>query len=114
MFRKFLIWFFCFGFSFLASTFGVAEQGKAFLYIDLGVDIFVFAFAILIILFPKYKSSDYDIEDVISICMHSLWIIIVSLIATWGASKLFRVDFFVAYQIMTFGQCWDNNRKYKA
>ncbi len=27
------------------------------------------------------------------------------LFATWGATKLFGIDFFVAYQIMTFGQC---------
>lgn len=28
----------------------------------------------------------------------------VGLFATWGATKLFNVDFFVAYQIMSFGQ----------
>ena len=29
----------------------------------------------------------------------------IALFATWGATKLFDVDFFVTYQIMSFGQC---------
>ena len=29
----------------------------------------------------------------------------VTLFATWGATQLFDVEFTVAYQIMTFGQC---------
>ena len=29
---------------------------------------------------------------------------VIVLFATWGATKLFDVDFFVAYQIMSFGQ----------
>ena len=36
-------------------------------------------------------------------------IVAVILFATWGATKLFDVDFFVAYQIMTFGSCLAGN-----
>lgn len=33
---------------------------------------------------------------------------IVSLIATWGATKIFGIDFYIAYQILTLGQCCKN------
>ena len=33
----------------------------------------------------------------------------ICLFATWGATKLFPVDFAVAFQIMSFGQCLCGN-----
>ena len=41
--------------------------------------------------------------------------IAITLFATWGASKLFNVDFYVAFQIMSFGQCLcPSNKKSKS
>jgi len=37
----------------------------------------------------------------------------ITLFATWGATKLFNVDFYVAYQIMTFGHCLCTSNKKK-
>ena len=36
MLKNFALWFIYFGLSFLVESFGWAEQGKAFMFIDLG------------------------------------------------------------------------------
>jgi len=106
MFKRFIVWFICFGLSFLLSAFGWTEQGKAFLYVSLGFDALIVLLFILAALFTEF-SVDEDETDFAS---HALATIIISLIATWGATKIFCIDFYIAYQIMTFGQCWDTSR----
>ena len=91
MLKKFAIWFICFGLSFLVQNLGWAEQGKAFLYIHIGLNVLIIAALSCGVSF-------------ISILITAVEIVI-TLFATWGATKLFNVDFYVAYQIMTFGQC---------
>ena len=116
MFKKFLLWFICFGLSFLVSdVFGWTEQGKAFLGIHLGVSVVIILVTVVILLISgvklgiSYKTSGISFLVVILAAGE----IAISLIATYVATKLFGVNFYVVYQIMTFGQCLCNTHENK-
>ena len=51
MLKKFALWFICFGLSFLVESFGWAEQGRAFLYIECGTIGVIIALLVLVCLF---------------------------------------------------------------
>lgn len=108
MLKKFAWWFICFGASFLvADVFGWTDQGRAFLYIKLGVSVALLAIVILILLIAGIAVKEKLLMSGISFLFVILQAvsIAITLFATWGATKLFDVDFFVAYQIMSFGAC---------
>lgn len=104
MLLNFALWFICFGLSFLAESLGLATQGTAFLFIKLGLTAIVIAFLILIFLFGGDGLGERIGIPVALAGLLAIGIAIV-LFATWGATKLFHVDYYVAFQIMTFGQC---------
>ena len=104
MLKKFALWFICFGLSLLVESFGWAEQGKAFLYIELGSIGLIIAILVLICLFVGTGALEKLGLSFILVIIYAISVVI-ALFATWGATKLFDVDFFVAYQIMSFGQC---------
>ncbi len=104
MLKKFALWFICFGLSFLVESIGWAEQGKAFLLIDLGATGVIIALFILICLFAGDSLGERIGFSVLAAVVYGAVIAII-LFATWGATKLFNVDYYVAFQIMTFGQC---------
>ena len=110
MLKKFGLWFICFGLSFLVENFGWTEQGKAFMYIDLGVLGIIILIFIFICLFDESDLAERLGISILAIILYSVMIGIV-LIATWIATKLFNINFYVAYQIMTFGQCLCFNSK---
>ena len=108
MLKKFAWWFICFGLSFLVSdVFGWTDQGRAFMYINLGVSVAFIAIMVLVLLIAgivvREKLATIGVSFLLVIVMAV--VIAIELFATWGATKLFDVDFFVAYQIMTFGAC---------
>lgn len=108
MLKKFVLWFICFGLSFLVSdVFGWTEQGKAFLYINLGTRILMILAFIVIFIITGIDSGSVAEANGISFLLVLVTVVSLAIIlfATWGATKLFGIDFFVAYQIMTFGQC---------
>lgn len=108
MLKKFALWFICFGLSFLVSdVFGWTEQGKAFLYINLGARILMILAFIVIFIITGIDSGSVAEANGISFLLVLVTVVSLAIIlfATWGATKLFGIDFFVAYQIMTFGQC---------
>ncbi len=108
MLKKFALWFICFGLSFLVSdVFGWTEQGKAFLYINLGARILMIIAFIVIFIITGIDSGSVAEANGISFLLVLVTVVSLAIIlfATWGATKLFGIDFFVAYQIMTFGQC---------
>lgn len=103
MVKNFIGWFVVFGLSFLVQKLGWAEQGKAFLFIDL------IYFGFLIILSLMIASAGRRVSlvakvSVIAVISTAIGIGI-SLFATWGASELFDIDFYIVYQIMSFGKC---------
>lgn len=104
MLRKFALWFIFFGLSFLVESWGWAEQGKAFMYIDLGYRaLFIVAIICIAIFAGNGLGERLGIPLIVAIGYAA--IVAVILFATWGATKLFNVDYYVAFQIMTFGQC---------
>lgn len=110
MLRKFVWWFIIFGLSFLVQSFGWTDQGTAFLWIHLGGTGLLIALVILLCLFAGDGIGEkFGFSFVIAI-IYAVMLGIV-LFATWGATKLFPVEFTVAYQIMTFGQCLCNDSK---
>lgn len=117
MLKKFALWFICFGLSFLVSdVFGWTEQGKAFLWINLGGNIVIILVAIAgIIMAGVIKKEFLAMASGISFLtiLATIGTVAIILFATWGATKLFGVDFYVAYQIMTFGQCLVTNSNKK-
>jgi len=108
MLKNFARWFICFGLSFLvANVFGWTDQGRAFLYIYVGIAVAIVAIYVLLLLVAgvAYKEKliafGYSILTIIFLAIQ----IAIMLFATCGATKLFAVDYFVAFQIMTFGAC---------
>ena len=108
MLKKFALWFICFGLSFLVESWGWAEQGKAFMIINLGATGLIIAIFILICLFDG-DGLGLGIPVVLSLVYAGEMVVI--LFATWGATQLFDVNYYVAFQIMTFGQCLCSSSK---
>lgn len=117
MLKKFALWFICFGLSFLVSdVFGWTEQGKAFLYINLGTVILIILVFIVIFVIAGClgNGSAAEVNGVsFLVVLVTAGVMAIILFATWVATKLFGIDFFVAYQIMTFGQCLCTDSKEK-
>lgn len=113
MLKKFALWFVCFGLSFLVESWGLTEQGKAFFYIHLGVGILIILALIAIVVIVGIAErcvAEANGISFIAVLITAASLALV-LFATWGATKLFNVDFYVAYQIMTFGQCMCTDSK---
>jgi len=108
MLTKFALWFICFGLSLLVQSWGWTEQGRAFLYIECGTVGLIIALLVLICLVGGSGAIEKLGLSAVLVGIYAIGIGI-ALFATWGATKLFDVDFFVAYQIMSFGQCLCNS-----
>lgn len=116
MLKKFATWFVVFGLSFLVSdVFHWTEQGKAFLYINLGVGAVIILGLVVVLLIGGLVTREAAAANAISflLVLITAGTFAITLFATWGATKLFGVDFYVAYQIMTFGQCLCTQNKKK-
>ncbi|MBO5116705.1 MAG: hypothetical protein J6C25_04270 [Treponema sp.] len=115
MFKKFALWFICFGLSFLVESWGWTEQGKAFMYINLGTSILIVLIVLAILVIAGIADGCAAEANGISFLaiLVTIGALAITLFATWGATKLFNVDFYVAYQIMTFGQCLCTSNKKK-
>lgn len=116
MLKKFATWFVVFGLSFLVSdVFHWTEQGKAFFYIHLGASvvlIFVLVVALVVTGLVEGEAAEANAISFLLVLVVA-GILAITLFATWGATKLFGVDFYVTYQIMTFGQCLCTENKKK-
>ena len=108
MLKRFALWFICFGLSFLVSdVFGWTDREKAFFYIYTGAGILwaLGLTAICIIV---------NLAEVILIPISTAaGTLAIELFATLVVTKLVGVDFFVAYQIIIFGQCLCTDSKKK-
>lgn len=99
MLRELIAWIVSFVISAVVSRFTRMDQGMVFFYIYVGSEVFlVLAGLILLVfcnavdLFPVGEILEYLIE---------LAIIVVF---TWELSRVFGIDFYVAYQLVSFGQ----------
>jgi len=103
MLKKICFWFLCLGISYLTQLVGLCSQEKSFMYIYLAIDIIYVSLSFLIILLNRVDSSN---ENEIIESSYSLKEILFAFITSWLASKMFNVNFYICYEIMTFGQCW--------
>ena len=113
MLKKFAVWAIAFALSYFVASLGWAEQGEAFLYIYLGAQILLIIAIILIIMIGGAIVKEKMLAGGVSgiIILATIFIVAVTLLATWVATQLFNVDYFVVYQIMTFGQCLSGSSK---
>lgn len=112
MWAKFLLWFITFGLSFLIESFGWTDQGRAFIYLDWAIVTLIIIIAVLSLLVAGRDTYE-RFEIPFLLIFNYVFELVVCMLATWGATQLFDVDFFVAYQIMSFGQCLSGNSKKK-
>lgn len=103
MIKRFLGWFAVFGISYLIQSLGWADQGTAFVWLHFGCRAL---FVVLLILFGGWMISEAT-HPVIAFptVLVMLVEVAIPLLATWAATAIFNIEFGVAYQIMTFGQC---------
>ncbi len=121
MLRKFIVWFIAYGLScILSNIFKELGQGQIFFYIYVGVPMillmFEMRFATKMIGFIANEVGERESADAASGAITLMLAIefaidfIVALIAAWGVIVLFKLSFFVAYQIVTFGKCLCRNQ----
>ena len=116
MLKKFATWFIVFGLSFLVSeVFKWTEQGKAFIYIHLGGAIVIILGLAIFWVIVGLVARETSKANIVSLLLifEAVVVSAITLLATWGATKIFDVDFYVTYQIMTFGQCLCKENKKK-
>ena len=103
----FAVWAIAFGLSYFVASLGWAEQGEAFLYIYLGAQILLIIAVIFIIMIGGAMVKEKMLTGGVSgiIILVTIFFVAVTLFTTWVVTQLFNVDYFVVYQIMTFGQC---------
>lgn len=102
MLKAFLIWFIFFGISFLISSLKWAEQGKAFMFIYVAWPVLLFIVSLFRFLFYCRKNGAEEIEIKTTIDILSL---VILLLATWVATQLLNVDYYITFQMVTFGAC---------
>ncbi len=108
MLKKVALWIACFGLSYFVSDFlGWTGQGKAFVIIDVASAICITLASIiyLMILGKKNDTEEYANKASFILLFLIAGYIIIELFASWVATKLFGIDFYIAYQIMAFGVC---------
>ena len=104
MLRKFAQWFICFGLSFLVQNWGWTAQGTAFIWLHLICKLSLIIISLLLCLFVGEGFGEkFGLS--FALALGGALVVGVILFATWGATQLFNIDFAVAFQIMTFGQC---------
>ena len=92
---------------------GLTEQGEVFLYINLGVRVIIIIAIVRLLIVAGAVGDEVLLAGCVSgvIIIIMIATIMIILFATWVDTQLFNVDYFVAYQIMTFGQCLSENSK---
>ena len=107
IFWKFVFWFLAFGLSFLGSEVFGFDQGRTFFWLKMGTAIIVAVGPLMLFLLACLFTGKVGTSLAVTFATVFVGIVVIgaSLLATWAATLLFDIDFFVAYQIMTFGQC---------
>ena len=103
MFRRFVFWTICEVLSFLATSQGEIEQGRAF------VDITIIASFVLILIAYAVAKIFFDatvcgIEIAVSIIETAVKIG-VTFLAAYMVTRLWNVNYFLVFQILELGKC---------
>ena len=108
MIRNIISWFIIFGLSHLIGYLGWASQGSAFIVIYLGFYVVTALIWIILAAISDYalKNKSYSmISQFFSVAttINTVLLIGFVLLSVWIATLLWNIDFYVAFQIMTFG-----------
>lgn len=112
MLEKLKTWFIVFSISFLVSWLGWAEQGKAFFFIYLGVSTIIICVSVAIIVIAGFVTDLAAVTNGLSFLVVLFFAasIAITFLVTWIISKVFGIDFYVAYQILTLLNCLFNKK----
>ena len=91
MIKKILFFLFVFAISFMFQSFGLAQQGTAFMIIHISV----FVIGIIASLFYIDELGPDAFKLIVLFVLH--------IFGSWLFAKIFNVDYSVAYQIIAFG-----------
>ena len=115
MLINFFVWFIEYGFSFLlANIFDGLEQERMFYCIYFLVPIILLTIRVVALIIQIElisnllgEEADHGVNGIVTcvIALNILKNVIVLIVVTWVITKIFYTDFFVAFQIITFGQC---------
>lgn len=107
MLRKFVFYFAKLILSFFVSNvLGWTEPAIAFFIMDIGIAII----GIIVTLAPTvHDVSSGNTDEAFQLVLYSIIAFAIMFLASFGANKLFSVDFYVAYLLICFGLCfWQN------
>ncbi|MBO5179998.1 MAG: hypothetical protein J6B87_06610 [Clostridia bacterium] len=93
-----LVWLICFGLSFAIQSFGLTDQGTAFLWL--------YCLAIGIPFIINLVKLFLTTNITVPLLFGGLCFVMygVTLLIAWGATQLLDVNFAVAFQLITLGQ----------
>lgn len=111
MLKNLVTWLICFGLSFAVASFGWAERGEAFMYIYLGAMLLLWLGRAIVYCLTSGKSWKFILVLVAMLILIFAAEVLLAMGGTWIVNKLFDVDFYVAYQIITFVMCFCNKPK---
>lgn len=106
MLKKLTTWLVCFGLSYVVQIFGWAGSAEAFMYIYLGHTVLLMVGSAVIFCLAQRESSTVKLSSVAMVILTSAAGILFAIGITWLASKLFNVNFYVVYQVITFVMCF--------
>ena len=95
----------CFGFSFLVEALGWTTQGKAFFWIVLGLAFVALLVSFISIIFCGASTGTLSrsLKKAFRLLLIIVGVFAILLAVTWGATMLFNVDFYVAFQLLGLG-----------
>ncbi len=108
--KKLTLWLIIFNFSLLVSNvFMLTTQEKAFFYITFGIltiTILIITIIITIIIINKHTEKFPTIISIVVILIFSYIIFVLIFLAlTWLFAKIFSINFYIEFQIITFCIC---------
>ncbi len=113
MLRRLITWLVCFGLSFVVQSLGWAEQGKAFIWMHMGAMVLVAVSVAILFALTLRESFVILIGSALMTGLMSVISLLLPIGLAWVGSKLFDVDFYVVYQIMSLGACFIPNKNDK-
>lgn len=114
MLKKLAMWLITFIISFLISNAFGLNQGQVFICIHIGLSLFLILFGILLLKFVSSNSEKTLISDLSTITLLIMVLAIASiLVISSFVSKIFKIDFYITYQILALGQCLGTNKSQK-
>ena len=99
MLKELIVWIISFIVSTVFSKYTGTEQGRLFIFIYIGSEVFLMVVGCVILVALNAKKS-IPVKEMIAYFVE----LAVTMAATWELSKIFSVNFYVAYQLISIGQ----------